>query len=86
LRVNYPFIFVVPVNTGPVSSDSWFRCSWSNWLNPLKQVAQSLAIVRSRSQLCCNVATWNYKFPSKLLFTHFMERSASVANIKCGQL
>jgi hypothetical protein len=22
LRVNYPFIFVVPVNTGPVSSDS----------------------------------------------------------------
>jgi hypothetical protein len=27
-----------------------------------------------------------FQIPSKLLFTHFMERSASVANIKCGEV
>jgi hypothetical protein len=38
-------------------------------LNPLKQVSRDL------SQLGHNVAISNHKFPSKLLFTHFMERS-----------
>jgi hypothetical protein len=27
-----------------------------------------------------------FQIPSKFLFTHFMERSASVANIKCGEV
>jgi hypothetical protein len=27
-----------------------------------------------------------FQIPYKLLFTHFMERSASVANIKCGEV
>jgi hypothetical protein len=112
LRVIYPFVFVVPVNTPDRCLqilDPELCCSWSNWVNPLKQVSRNLpeffAILRSlsqssaitrqastgitpwhRSQLGYNVAIWNHKFPSKLLFTHFMERSASVANIKCEEV
>jgi hypothetical protein len=49
-------------------------------------LTRSRAILRSLGRsatLVHTMAISNHKFPSKLLFTHFMERSASVANIKC---
>jgi hypothetical protein len=57
-------------------------------LNPLKQVARhrprSFAIARDRPQLCSAVAISNHKFPSKLLFTHFMFATLALRSIKCG--
>jgi hypothetical protein len=44
---------------------------------------QSFAILRDLSRSPA-IAANGFQIPYKLLFTHFMERSASVANIKCG--
>jgi ABC-type sugar transport system permease subunit len=45
--------------------------------------SQSFAIFRNYAAICSNM---KFQIPYKLLFTHFMERSASVANIKCEEV
>jgi hypothetical protein len=55
----------------------------------LRNLPRYYAIVRSLSQSLAIRPKWyvlKFQIPYKLLFTHFMERSASVANIKCEEV